>query len=162
MVDIRMIETKKEREELREIYADYINELSRYKIFDESLDVIAGEMCETEEHRDDMFIMLNGKPIGFAMVGNFPNSFTSEDIYVQEFFISKEHQNKGYGRQAVKLIAEKYGYKDISLFIIRTNQRAIDFWPNALNEIDYYSRLEDGGIKATSGNDMMWDYYKKA
>ena len=163
MITLKKIETKKEREELKPFYTEYLNELSRYKIFDESFEVIANEMCIAEDHRDDMFIMLDDKPIGFAMIGSYPNSFTDEDIYIQEFFIKGEYQNKGYGRRAVKRIAEKYKYKNISLFIIKANQRAIDFWPNALNEIDYFSRLEEGGIKACSCDyDMIWDYYMKS
>lgn len=163
MIALKKIETKKEREKLKSFYMAYLNELSRYKIFDESFDVIVNEMCIAEDHRDDMFIMLDDKPIGFAMIGSYPNSFTDEDIYIQEFFIKGEYQNKGYGRQAVKCIEDKYKYKDISLFIIKTNQKAIDFWPSALNEIDYFSRLEDGGIKACSCDyDMIWDYYKKS
>ena len=163
MITLKKIETKKEREELKPFYMAYLNELSRYKIFDESFEVIANEMCIAEDHRDDMFIMLDDKPIGFAMIGSYPNSFTDEDIYIQEFFIKGEYQNKGYGRQAVKCIEDKYKYKDISLFIIKTNQKAIDFWPSALNEIDYFSRLEEGGIKACSCDyDMIWDYYRKS
>ena len=108
MITLKKIETKNEREELKPFYMAYLNELSQYKIFDESFDVIVNEMCIAEKYRDDMFIMLDDKPIGFAMIGSYPNSFTDEDIYIQEFFINGEYQNKGYGRQAVKLIADKY------------------------------------------------------
>ena len=76
MITLKKIETKKEREKLKPFYMAYLNELSRYKIFDESFDVIVNEMCIAEDHRDDMFIMLNDKPIGFAMIGSYPNSFT--------------------------------------------------------------------------------------
>lgn len=160
MITLKKIKTKREREDLKPFYTEYINELSRYKTFDESLDVIVSEMCGIEEHRNDMFIMLDGKPIGFAMIGSYPNSFVSEDIYIQEFFIKGEYQNKGYGQLAVKCIADKYKYKDISLFILKTNRKAINFWPIALNKIGYCSRLALGRIEATSGQDTIWDYYK--
>ena len=87
MITLKKIETKKEREGLKSFYMAYLNELSRYKIFDESFEVIANEMCIAEDHRDDMFLMLDDKQIGFAMIGNYPNSFTDEDSYIQEFFI---------------------------------------------------------------------------
>lgn len=160
MISLKTIKANDERKKLKLLYMEYLHQLSQYKIFDASFEATTHEMYIDEEYREDMFIMLDDKPIGFAMIGHYPNAFTDRDIYIQEFFVKGKYQNEGYGRQAVRLIAQKYGYKDISLFVIKANQKAIDFWPNVLNKIGHFCRLKEGGIKAsTCDNELIWNYY---
>ena len=54
----------------------------------------------------------------------------SDGVYLRQFFVSREHRRKGYGRQAIEILASEVwapGLR-VTLEILVDNRRALDFW----------------------------------
>ncbi|MGL5245186.1 MAG: GNAT family N-acetyltransferase [Sarcina sp.] len=72
------------------------------------------------------------KPVGFAMYGLFLDEGENGRVWLDRFLISKEEQNKGYGKSAVKLLINhlysEYGYNEIYLSVYENNKKAINLY----------------------------------
>ena len=157
-ITLRKIVAKEDRKLLREMCKNYLADLSRYRDLAQDDEEIKDACCEAG-HRRDFFITLDNKPIGFVMLGDFPNSFSKHDLYIQEFFIKNEYRQKGYGREAVKRITETFKDFDFSLFIIEKNSPAIRFWDTVFMQLSYENRLAAANVETSTWDHMTFRYF---
>lgn len=74
----------------------------------------------------------SGILIGFAMYGEFNEAPFGRRIWLDRFLIGREHQGKGYGRQAaaalIKKLQTEYGCDEVFLSVYDTNKPAIKLY----------------------------------
>lgn len=79
-------------------------------------------------------VYLGDEPIGFVMVDVQMDDIPEEDtpsIMLWRFMISRDHQNKGYGKEALDLIVEQFkdqGYKYFYTSCTLTEEGPFDFY----------------------------------
>ena len=57
----------------------------------------------------------------------------ADGVYLRQFFVSREHRRRGYGRQAMEILASEVwapGLR-VTLEVLVDNHRALDFWKRA-------------------------------
>lgn len=99
--------------------------------------------------------------VGFYILGEYPNSFSRNDIVVSQFFIKRQYRKKGIGQAVIEKCilktAEKRG-ENVSLFVLKKNEGARKFWKKAMSRLGYVERFTEIGFWA--GNDaiemMFW------
>lgn len=103
---------------------------------------------ETNENRSDYLIIHNKKIAGFALIGEYPDSFSPFDIFVQDFYIKPEFRNQGIGSESMAEIIDLHEAPAVSLFILDNNDVAYKFWQRLFNIIGFEDRVRAGGIIA--------------
>ena len=104
--------------------------------------------------------------LGFVFIGQHPNAYSKDDIYIQEFYIMEPKQ--GYGKQAVGMILNEYPGKDVSFFVLRENYPAKLFWKRVM-EGNGYKELVFAGEITPPPDDMfeptlaetIFEYWRK-
>ena len=88
----------------------------------------------TDEARHPFFIMANGRYAGFVLVNNHCKYISGDNIHsVAEFFVLRKYRKKGVGRQAAKMIFDKFdGLWEVK--ILYTNVPALSFWSKVIDE----------------------------
>lgn len=139
----------------------YIFELQQ---FDSSIQTkLENEILETlnSEFSEKFLITDNDEVIGFIIIGyGLENSFSGKDKFIEEFYIKKTLQRKGFGKKAIDELCKKYPNSDFSAFIINNNSPAISFWESAFDTDKYSERCFAGNINATSDN-LIFKYWAK-
>lgn len=143
------------------MYKNYINDLRKYdkSIKERSLEEIEKAF---KDYQNEKYIIRNETNIvGFTILNSLPNdSFSKHDIFICEFYIKKEYRNRYYGYRAVEQLTKMFPDKDFTAFIIKENHRALNFWKNAFERLDYSDRFDSGNIVATSDN-LIFKYWAK-
>ena len=161
-VSLQQIKTGRQRETLQGLWARYVEVLSQFRNFEKPAQKIAQEEAAGQDDRTDHLIMLGNDPVGFIAIGRYPNSFTKTDVFVQEFFVLPERQRQGIGTKAVKKFLEEQSLPEVSMFILRNNAPALNFWDNAMLTAGYFDRLRAGNINAiTFDGKFYFRYYVK-
>jgi len=117
---------------LKNLLSLYLHELSKYtddlKINEEGLfEYDSLDMYFKEEKLEPYFITLNGTIIGFILISISPYSKPGTNFCIQEFFILNKYRKTGLAHATIKEIMKIYKGK-FSIFIIKNNQLAINFW----------------------------------
>lgn len=92
--------------ELREITADNFEKIISLKVAEYQKDFVSSVSVSLSQawlHRETAFpfaIYANDTPVGFVMLGYYQ---LREQYTLWKFFIDERYQNKGYGKQALKL-----------------------------------------------------------
>lgn len=154
--------SERQRQSFKEMYESYLNAMAAYIDIEEPHEIIINRVAweGTSGGHKDYLITLDGEPIGLAILGNWPNSFSRHDTYIQEFFILPKYQRKGYGTEAVRWIMDRGPVDgDISLYIVPKNKPAKAFWSKALEELGYRDRFEDVSVDAKTEEGFIFRYY---
>lgn len=165
-----------------DMYVDYINKLKPYNkdLQQEGLDFkeIATEEVEKAIESDSTELLLfcdekiNSHIYGLAIVGQYPNAYSVNDIYIQEFYINEKR--RGLGREGVSLIMNRYNKlvplrtMDISLFILEENFPARLFWRTVMEELGYKDLAKEKVITPPGENmlslsnaELKFEYWRK-
>ena len=123
--------------EFLDMYREYIEELSQFtdllKDFPLQQEVAFMWDCQSIIK---YWVICEGQIIGFVLIGVEDNKHPESDWYIEEFFIKKEYQNKGFGKAVAKeLLETKRGR--YCLFVLQRNVRASHFWQNVFTEAGY-------------------------
>ena len=159
-VSLQQVKTGRQRETLQGLWARYVEALSQFRSFEKPAQEIAQEEAIEQDDRTDHLIVSGSDPVGFIAIGRYPNSFTKTDVFVQEFFVLPEHQRQGIGTRAVKKFLEEQSLSEVSMFILRNNAPALNFWDTAMLTEGYFDRLRAGNINAmTFDGEFYFRYY---
>ena len=108
--------------------AEYEN-LSDQVVADEAL---LKEQLFARHHAEVIFVLENGKEVGFALFfHNFSTFLGRAGLYLEDLFVQPEHRGKGYGKALLaKLarIAVERGYGRMEWSCLDWNQPSIDFY----------------------------------
>lgn len=134
--------------EALDLYKDYLNSLiSKNPELEEALkrgetvDKIAvNELGNALYHPDTEVLLIRHKNIivGFVIIGQKTNSSVEDAIYIQEFYIDKKRQRKGFGRVATRLMLSKYPNRPVEFFVLKKNKGAIRFWNKMMTRNGYH------------------------
>jgi len=159
-----------------DLYAEYLRIIRPFnaELYDKDIpELIMTAVNEVRnavdtENTDLYFIRVNGVAVGFFILGFSPNAYCLDDVYIQEFYIRKECQRKGYGKSAVKWIVSEHSNKDITLFILKNNAHAFMFWDAVMPEFGYKELTHLDLVTppsdecfASSRADTVFQYWKK-
>ena len=123
----------KEGDEGKILY--FIKELAKYeKMPDE---VVANEELLSkwifDEHKANvLFVMADGKEVGFALYfNNFSTFLGRPGIYLEDLYIEPEYRHRGFGKalfEKLKSIARENGYGRVEWWCLDWNKPSIDFY----------------------------------
>lgn len=116
------------------------------------------KMLEAEifdQHRAEvLFLMLDGKEIGFAVYFfNFSTFENHSGLYLEDLFILKEYRHRGYGRKTFEKlasIASEKGCKRMEWVCLKWNTPSLSFYDSLGGKrLDEWVtlRLDQDGIK---------------
>ena len=140
--------------ELQQMWNEYIKDMSEY----------TGDMERTpslDEYTNAYVVyaqkdIVETEAVGFYILGKYPNSFSRNDIFVSQFFIKRQYRKKGIGQTVVEkciLKAAERAGKSISLFVLKKNESARQFWEKTMNRLGYVERFNEIGFSA--GDDVI-------
>ncbi len=106
------------------------------------------QLIEDEGHRNPMTLSELEDRMGAWLAGDYtailfeegsePMAYAlyrsnSDGVYLRQFFVSREHRRKGYGRHALEILASDVWAPGIrvTLEVLAGNRRALDFWKRA-------------------------------
>ena len=137
--------------EIHDMYMQYLHALLPFSIDlqkeKENFSEIAKEEITNATTRADTTLLVfeeHNHYVGFAIVGLYPNAKSYADVYIQEFFVKE--QRKGYGKEAVKQIVERYSFFDVSMYVLEKNTPALAFWKKVMSD-NYRDLVEEGKMK---------------
>ena len=145
------------------LYVNYLKELSPYDDAipknDKEIKHMAKEMVieYAESSHTTIYVIVKTEIIGFFVVGQWPQAYATDDVYIMQFYISKPYQRKGYGKTAVKLFTESTEFynltDDISLFVLFGNPASY-FWTKIFKELGYKDLVKTGKIAPPTEENM--------
>ena len=167
-IRIKRVKNEQDRNVLARLYSDYLKSLSDFSpdveeaLFrGEGAILACKNSAERRDRKDYLVIADEYNVIGFVMLGEYPNSLSRHDIYVQEFFIKEKYRRQGVGTEVVKKLLEKET-KDVSLYILKRNYPAVGFWTEIMTKLGYEDRSALGNIGYIEKNGLLhWRYYVK-
>lgn len=152
---------KIEQELFLQRYIEYLKVLNS---FDNSIPILDKNTILRYCADPDIYeylIYKDKNPIGIVIIGHgLNNTFSKQDLYIQDFYIFPEFQRQHYGYKAVKALTEKYFGYDFSLMILKKNTNAVKFWDKVFSQLDYSERFAAGKINASSDK-CYFKYYLK-
>ena len=134
-----------------ELYQNYINEL--YKI--EGLDLLSNQ--EIQKRFKDLYLnpylkwldvypltvypdmdlgSLDMDPVGFIVIGSFPECHPDADHYIVEAYIQPDYRRKKIMFDKMVDYIQTYGGK-YCLFVASKNEIAKEFWNRVFKEVNY-------------------------
>jgi predicted acetyltransferase len=126
---------------LRHLYPLYLHDLSEvgggYTLDAQGLwqpDYLPTWLSESEQVHPLLF-RLEGRPVGFAFVGQkpFPYMAPGHDYQLSEFFILRSERRHGLGRRAAVEVFERFrGVWEVAQ--LHANHAAIAFWRRVISE----------------------------
>ena len=118
----KMIIKQKSIDKIKPIFKEYLNYMSQFfKIFDHT-SWCEGAFKNLQRYRaeDDchIYVLMESESIiGFALV-NKHLRFNNDGFAIAEFYIQKDHERQGYGRQlAEHVFAQFYGNWEVAEII---------------------------------------------
>ena len=126
-------EGSKKLDALLDLLHEYVQELHKIDkhVLLKSKDRLKEEYFWTRDTRYVLF-KIKEKPIGFAVLGCGSNCHPDADLYIEEFYIQKKYQRKGYGRFFMNLLL--VGNNKVCFYIIKKNDKALAFWRNIFSK----------------------------
>ena len=149
--------------QLEQLYVDYLEGMVPYVPYlkEKNLSALAKNevhrMIEDEHTYVFIFCAENGV-IGFAIIGESPNSYSVDDIFIQDFYVVPKYRGIGVGENAVYRLCEMFDNKDISMYIPEENFPARIFWRGTLANIGYQDLVRQGRIKPLPPSDEVAPY----
>lgn len=117
--------------QLKEITKDNLDEVLRLKVAEHQKSFVsttADSLAQAYVYRDTAFpfaVYADEKPVGFIMLGYYESR---KQYTLWKFLIDKEHQGKGYGKEALKqgitYLKERFDAKEIYTGVILENETA--------------------------------------
>ena len=161
-------------DDFKQAYVCYCKELSAYnpdlkgKDFDQVADEEISHAME-DDTTDCILMYAEDSFLGFAIVGQSPNSYCTDDIYIQEFYVAPKYRGVGVGETAVRRIISMYYDKDVSFFVLDDNFIARTFWSVVMGELGYKNLVRTGQVKPPSAQrlpnptleDLVFYYWHK-
>ena len=146
------------------LYMDYMQSLSPY---DESLNITGRKLKHAaknmvlsyaEGKNTRIFVILLDKlMIGFFVTGDWPQAYTTDDVYIIQYFITRPYQRKGYGKKAFILYTHTPEYHHltdaVSFFVLNGNPACM-FWNKVMEELGYVNLVESGKVIPPTKEDM--------
>jgi predicted acetyltransferase len=78
-----------------------------------------------------LLILDESKPAGFAMVARETRATRTVDYRMAEFFIARDYRRRGLGRNAVRLILDRFAGR-WEIVEYQRNPTAVSFWRKVL------------------------------
>ena len=132
------------------MFCDYIDELqdikkvprlNRWQLEKLYLEYINTECSDWIDIFSD-----NGKLIGFAIIGYYPNCHPDAEVYITEAYIIPEYRRQGYMHKTItQYIKNNHG--TYCLFIVKNNDIALQFWQKVFAD-NGYKQIELADIGA--------------
>lgn len=117
--------------QLKEITKDNLDEVLRLKVAEHQKSFVsttADSLAQAYVYRDTAFpfaVYADEKPVGFIMLGYYESR---KQYTLWKFLIDKEHQGKGYGKEALKqgitYLKEQFDAKEIYTGVSLGNETA--------------------------------------
>jgi predicted acetyltransferase len=128
---------KEEKEILRNLLEKYDYEFSQYNDNDVNNMGLYGydylDSFWTEEYRFSYFIKVNGKLVGFIMIGDYEEIKLDTNYSLYNFFVMYKYRKHGIGKHVVKYILDKYKGK-WQLKYHPKNEISKIFWNKVIGE----------------------------
>ena len=131
MLSIKLADTMRDYDDILNMLYEYIIELHD---IDDSVEIRTKDELKREYFYgvETLFYIerVDKYPIGFGIVCVGNSSHPSADIYINEFYVSPNFRNKGYGRALFNHIVKDR--KRICFYILVKNKNAECFWKHLL------------------------------
>jgi len=134
--------SKKDRQWIQNVYAEYIEALADLNTG--LFSVIGGDNPHEDEifahwfasdHSHPLLILKGPEPVGFALVTRPLIAAAGEaavNYHMSEFFVRKQYRRVGIGRDAAKLIFDRFA-GDWEIVEYQRNPGAVAFWRRVLS-----------------------------
>ena len=89
------------------------------------------------------------QPAGFAMVARETHASREADLRMAEFFVARVHRRRGVGRNAVRLILDRFAGR-WEIVEYSRNPAAVNFWRKVVagyTKGDYRERVLNGEVR---------------
>lgn len=113
----------------------FIKELAKYeKMYDEvtATEELLSKWIFEERKANVIFIMDNGKEVGFALFfNNFSTFLGKPGIYLEDLYIEPKYRHRGYGKALIKKLAKiaiENGYGRIEWWCLDSNKPSMEFY----------------------------------
>ena len=100
--------------------------------------------------------------VGYAIVKTHPHTLTPEVVDLMSVYVLPEYRHRGYGRNSIRLMAELYDGKSISLTVPQKNVKLENFFYKGFLTIGYTDRFNEFSIEAKSQNAIFHLYQRRA
>jgi predicted acetyltransferase len=151
-VELRAVETERERDALRRLVPLYVHDLSR---FTDHYRLDADGRWEPD-YVDDFLsrpecaaylIRVDGAAAGFAWVGagDFPHKRPDRDLRLAEFFVAAPFRRAGVGRAAAEAVLAAHS-GTWQLEVVDGNEPALAFWRAVLHGRFHREEPGDGDL----------------
>ncbi|MFC4159015.1 GNAT family N-acetyltransferase [Chitinimonas lacunae] len=139
----------------RQLYALYLHDLSEFSDFYQldatghwTPDYLPTWLAPADPRVRPFLFRLDGKPLGFALVGArpFPYRSVEADYRLSEFFVLRQHRRGGWGRLAAQCLFDRLPGCWEMVQLAR-NKPAIAFWQRVIADYtggDYQNLLIEG------------------
>ncbi len=133
--------SKKDRQWIQHVYAEYIEALADLNTG--LFSVIGGDSPHEDEifahwfssdHSHPLLILKGPEPVGFALVTRPLIAASGEaavNYHMSEFFVRKQYRRVGIGRDAARLIFDRFA-GDWEIVEYQRNPGAVAFWRRVL------------------------------
>jgi predicted acetyltransferase len=149
----------RDREWIESVYRDYLDDLG---LLNTGIFPALGEIGHREpdqlqrwfvDRTATLLTILDDKqPAGFAMVARETQASRAADFRMAEFFVARGYRRRGVGRNAVRLIFDRFAGRWEILEYSR-NPAAVSFWRNV---VAAYTR---GNYRERSGNGEVRQFF---
>jgi predicted acetyltransferase len=146
----------RDREWIESVYRDYLDDLG---LLNTGIFPALGEIGHREpdqlqrwfvDRTATLLTILDDKqPAGFAMVARETQASRAADFRMAEFFVARGYRRRGVGRNAVRLIFDRFAGRWEILEYSR-NPAAVSFWRNvvaAYTRGNYRERSDSGEVR---------------
>jgi GNAT superfamily N-acetyltransferase len=114
---------------------DFIKKLAEYeKILNEvvATEALLGEWLFKQKKAEVLFLVVDGKEIGFALFfHNFSTFLGRAGIYLEDLFVLEEYRKNGYGKAILRKLAHiavERGCGRLEWWCLDWNKSSIDFY----------------------------------
>lgn len=156
MAEVRLATADEVRSVYTELYAPYLNELSRYPEFGKGMSEYTMRYFVQNGSMQLRVIEEDGRYIGFVlteMVYAARSDLPEDMLYIVEMYVDREYRGRGAGKKAFSDILYSTD-TPIFLYVIRGNTEARAFWKKMIREYDLRLRIPPDGI-ITYGKGLM-------
>jgi len=104
----------------------------------------------TSDHSATLLTILDDmKPAGFAMISRRPTDVRGIDFRMSEFFIARDARRRGVGRNAIRLIFDRFA-GNWEIIEYQRNPGAVAFWRRVVSAYtagSYRERITNGEVR---------------
>jgi len=160
LVSIRDCRSKQDREWIRGVYSEYIDALADlntglYPVISATEHPSGEEIFShwfSNDHSHPLLILKGSDPVGFALVSRPRMRSAGKDAveyHMSEFFVRAPHRLAGIGRDAARLIFDRFA-GEWEVIEYQRNAGAVAFWRRVLNAYcrgRFTERIQDGEVR---------------